>query len=409
MGGMGIFLGALRLALGSIVRNKTRAVLTVLGILIGITAVVVVSALADGTSSAVAGELDGFASNAIYVWPQPVQASGARSKFAGRLTENDMNAILRESVSVSAGAPFMGTQGQVVYGDRNVMTQIIGVTLPYYDIRRWTIARGEKWTETDELLKTKVCVVGKTVALKLFGTEDPVGRTIRIGRSPYRVIGELGTRGSSSFGDDQDDRVMMPAGSYRARVVHMPPGRADQLMFSATSEATVEHARRQIQTILRQRHNIAEGNSDDFEMRTQAETRETTDAILGMLSLFGIAVAAISLLVGGVGVMNIMLVSVAERTREIGIRMSIGARERDILIQFLVEAVMLTLVGGLLGIVVGSLAALGIGQALDMPMTPTPRSILVAVGTSAAIGTLFGFLPAWRAAKLDPIVALRVD
>jgi putative ABC transport system permease protein len=409
MGGMGIFLGALRLALGSIVRNKTRAVLTVLGILIGITAVVVVSALADGTSSAVAGELDGFASNAIYVWPQPVQASGARSKFAGRLTENDMNAILRESVSVSAGAPFMGTQGQVVYGDRNVMTQIIGVTLPYYDIRRWTIARGEKWTETDELLKTKVCVVGKTVALKLFGTEDPVGRTIRIGRSPYRVIGELGTRGSSSFGDDQDDRVMMPAGSYRARVVHMPPGRADQLMFSATSEATVEHARRQIQTILRQRHNIAEGNSDDFEMRTQAETRETTDAILGMLSLFGIAVAAISLLVGGVGVMNIMLVSVAERTREIGIRMSIGARERDILIQFLVEAVMLTLVGGVLGIVVGSLAALGIGQALDMPMTPTPRSILVAVGTSAAIGTLFGFLPAWRAAKLDPIVALRVD
>ena len=406
---MGIFLGALRLALGSIARNKTRAVLTVLGILIGITAVVVVSALADGTSSAVAGELDGFASNAIYVWPQPVQASGARSKFAGRLTESDMNAILHESVSISAGAPFMGTQGQVVYGDRNVMTQIIGVTLPYYDIRRWTIVRGEKWTETDELLKTKVCVVGKTVAIKLFGTEDPIGRIVRIGRSPYRVIGQLGTRGSSSFGDDQDDRIMMPAGSYRARVVHTPPGRADQLMFSATSEATVEHARSQIATILRQRHNIAEGNSDDFEMRTQAETRETTDAILGMLSLFGIAVAAISLLVGGVGVMNIMLVSVAERTREIGIRMSIGARERDILIQFLVEAVMLTLVGGLLGIVVGSLAAVGIGQALDMPMTPTPRAILVAVGTSAAIGTLFGFLPAWRAAKLDPIVALRVD
>jgi putative ABC transport system permease protein len=282
------------------------------------------------------------------------------------------------------------------------------VTLPYYTIRRWTIARGENWTETDELLKTKVCVVGKTVVTKLFGTDDPVGRTIRIGRSPYRVIGVLGSRGSSSFGDDQDDRVMMPASSYRARVMHMPPGRADQLMFSATSEQTVEHARQQIATILRQRHNIATGSSDDFDMRTQAEQRETTDSILGMLSLFGIAVAAISLLVGGVGVMNIMLVSVAERTREIGIRMSIGARERDILIQFLVEAVMLTLVGGVLGIVVGSLAALGIGQALDMSMVPTPRAILVAVGTSAAIGTLFGFLPAWRAAKLDPIVALRV-
>jgi putative ABC transport system permease protein len=406
---MGIFLGALRLAVGAIARNKTRAVLTVLGILIGITAVVVVSALAESTTASVVGELDSFASNAIYVWPQPVQASGARSKFAGRLTENDMHAILREAVSIEAGAPFMGTQGQVVYGDRNVMTQVIGVTLPYYGIRRWTIVKGENWTENDELLKTKVCVVGQTVATKLFGTEDPVGRTIRIGRSPYRVIGLLGSRGSSSFGDDQDDRVMMPAGSYRARVMHMPPGRADQLMFSATSEQTVDHARHQIASILRQRHHIPDGGRDDFEMRTQAEMRETTDAILSMLSLFGIAVAAISLLVGGVGVMNIMLVSVAERTREIGIRMSIGARERDILLQFLVEAIVLTLIGGVLGILVGSLGALGIGRALDMSMAPTPKAIAVAVVTSAIIGTVFGFLPAWRAAKLDPIAALRVE
>jgi putative ABC transport system permease protein len=406
---MALFLGALRLALVAIARNRTRAVLTVLGILIGITAVVVVTALADGTQAAVAGELDGFASNAIYVWPQPVQASGARSKAAGRLTENDMHAILSDAVSIEAGAAFMGTSGQVVYGDRNVTTQLIGVTLPYYNIRRWTIARGEKWTETDELLKTKVCVVGQTVATKLFGSDDPVGRTVRIGVSPYRIIGLLGARGSSSFGDDQDDRVMMPAGSYRARVMHMPPGRADQLMFSATGEKTVDHARKQIATILRQRHHIAAGDRDDFDMRTQAEMRETTDGILSILSLFGLAVAAISLLVGGVGVMNIMLVSVAERTREIGIRMSIGARERDILVQFLVEAILLTLIGGVLGIIVGSLAALGIGRALDMAMAPTLRSVLVAVVTSAAIGTLFGFLPAWRAAKLDPIVALRVE
>src|SRR3984957_18417090 len=216
---MALFLGALRLALVAIARNRTRAVLTVLGILIGITAVVVVTALADGTQAAVAGELDGFASNAIYVWPQPVQASGARSKAAGRLTENDMHAILSDAVSIEAGAAFMGTSGQVVYGDRHVTTQLIGVTLPYYNIRRWTIARGEKWTETDELLKTKVCVVGQTVATKLFGSDDPVGRTVRIGVSPYRIIGLLGARGSSSFGDDQDDRVMMPAGSYRAPVM----------------------------------------------------------------------------------------------------------------------------------------------------------------------------------------------
>ncbi len=401
--------GAFRLALGAIARNSTRSILTVLGILIGITAVVIVAALADSTSSAVADNIDSFAANAIYVWPQPVQTSGARSKFVGRLTENDMRAVLREGVSIESGAPFVQTLGQVVYGDKNVTTTLVGTTLPYYSIRRWTIARGENWSDNDELLGTKVCVVGQTVATGLFGDEDPVGRTIRIGRSPYRVVGLLGARGSGSFGGDQDDRVMMPAASFRARVVHMPPGRADQLMFSASSPETVERAKGQIASLLRQRHRIADGAKDDFEMRTQAEFRETTDKIFGTLSLLGIAVAAISLLVGGVGVMNIMLVSVAERTREIGIRMSIGARERDILVQFLVEAVVLTLIGGILGIVVGSAGAVGIGRALDLGMTPSPRAIIVAVTTSVLIGTVFGFLPAWRAAKLDPIAALRVE
>ena len=404
-----MILGAFSLAFGAIARNTTRAVLTVLGILIGITAVIIVAALADSTSSAVATSIDSMASNALYVWPQPVQASGAKSKFVGRLTENDLHAITREAVSIENGAPFLDTAGQVVYGDKNASTYIVGTTLAYYQIRRFTIARGENWTENDELLKTKVCVRGQTVATNLFGTEDPIGHTVRIGRSPYRVIGLLTPRGSSSFGDDQDDRLMMPAGSFRARVVHMPPERADQLMFSASSPETVERAKAQISSILRQRHHIAPGSKDDFQMRTQAEMRETTDAIFGTLSLLGIAVAAISLLVGGVGVMNIMLVSVAERTREIGIRMSIGARERDILMQFLVEAVVLTLIGGVLGIVVGSVGAVGIGRALDLPMAPSPKAIAVAVATSLLIGTAFGFLPAWRAAKLDPIAALRVE
>ena len=404
-----MILGAFSLAFGAIARNTTRAVLTVLGILIGITAVIIVAALADSTSSAVATSIDSMASNALYVWPQPVQASGAKSKFVGRLTENDLHAITREAVSIENGAPFLDTAGQVVYGDKNAATYIVGTTLAYYQLRRFTIARGQNWTENDELLKTKVCVLGQTVATNLFGTEDPIGHTVRIGRSPYRVIGLLTPRGSSSFGDDQDDRLMMPAGSFRARVVHMPPGRADQLMFSASSPETVERAKAQISSILRQRHHIAPGSKDDFQMRTQAEMRETTDAIFGTLSLLGIAVAAISLLVGGVGVMNIMLVSVAERTREIGIRMSIGARERDILMQFLVEAVVLTLIGGVLGIVVGSVGAVGIGRALDLPMAPSPKAIAVAVATSLLIGTAFGFLPAWRAAKLDPIAALRVE
>jgi putative ABC transport system permease protein len=402
-----LFLGALRLALTAIVRNRMRAALTVLGILIGIMAVVVVAALAEGTASRVASDIDSFAANAIYVWPQSVQASGARSKSVGRLTENDLRAVLRDAVSIKDGAAFLDVQGQVVYGDRNFTTQIVGVTLPYYDIRRWTIARGSKWSDGDELMKTKVCVVGQTVVDKVFGTEDPVGHTLRIAGFPFTVVGVLGARGSGSFGDDQDNRVMMPASSFRARIVHTPPGRADQLMFSASSPEVVERAKAQITSILRQRHHIADGARPDFDMRTQADMRETSDSIMGMLSLFGIAVAAISLLVGGVGVMNIMLVSVAERTREIGIRMSIGARERDILVQFLVEAIVLTLIGGVLGIVAGSLGTLGLGRALDMNVMPSPRAIAVAVGTSAFIGTVFGLLPAMRAAKLDPIEALR--
>ena len=402
------FVQAFLLAMGAVARNKTRATLTVLGILIGITAVVVVSALAESTSAQIGGQIDSFASNALFVEPQPVQASGAKSKTAGRLTEADGRAIAREAVSVSGVAPWLATSGQVVYGDRNWQTQIIGTTLAYYPIRRWVIGRGLNWTESDELLKTKVVVIGETVAKNLFGTLDPVGQTLRIGRTPYTVIGVLGARGSSLFGEDQDDRVMMPVGSFRARVEHTSPGRVDQLIVGATSDQVVTRASEQIASILRQRHNLEPGR-DDFEVNSQAEMRETTDTIMGALSLFGIAVAAISLLVGGVGVMNIMLVSVAERTREIGIRMSIGARASDILIQFLVEAVVLTLVGGVLGILLGSGAAVGIGRAFDWPMAPGARAIGVAAFTSVFIGTVFGFLPAWRAAKLDPIAALRTE
>ncbi len=405
---MAALLGAFRLALAAIARNKARAALTVLGILIGITAVVVVTALADSTSAAVAEKIDSMASNALYVWPQPVQASGAKGKFIGRLTENDGRAIAREGVSVEGVAPYLQTSGQVVYGDKNVQTTLIGTTLAYYPIRRYTIDKGENWTETDEVLKTKVCVVGQTVAAALFGSEDPVGRTVRIGRSPYRVIGRLTPRGTGTFGEDQDDRIMMPIGSFRSRVMHTSPGRADQLMIRATSDQTVDRAKDQAAGILRQRHRL-DGGRDDFEIRSQADMRGATDAIMGTLSLLGIAVACISLLVGGVGVMNIMLVSVAERTREIGIRMSIGARERDILVQFLVEAVVLTLIGGVLGILAGGGISFAVGRVLGLPMAPSGAAVAVAVGVSVAIGTAFGFLPALRAAKLDPIAALRVE
>jgi putative ABC transport system permease protein len=402
-----MLLGALRLALAAIARNKMRAALTVLGIFIGITAVVIVTAAGTSATAAVSGAIDSFAANALFVLPAPVQASGARGRTIGRLTEADGSAIAREAVSVSNVAPWLMTQGQVVYGDKNWSTVLAGTTLPYFPIRRYTIGKGASWTEGDELLKTKVCVIGQTVAVNLFGADDPVGRTIRIGSAPFTVVGVLTPRGTSLFGEDQDDRVLLPIGSFRARVMHTSPGRADQLIVSATSDHTVGRAKEQIESILRQRHLITE--RADFIVSSQAEFRESTGAIMATLAALLLSVAGVSLLVGGIGVMNIMLVSVAERTREIGIRMSIGAREGDILVQFLIEAIVLTMIGGLLGIVVGSGLTIGIGRLLSSPMTPSAQALELAVAVSVAIGTVFGFLPAWRAAKLDPIAALRVE
>jgi putative ABC transport system permease protein len=405
---LSILLGAVQLALGAITRNKLRAALTILGVFIGITAVVIVTAAGNGAADTVGGAIDDLASNALFVFPQPVQASGAKSKTAGRITESDGRAIAEGAVSVSAVAPWLSTQGQVVYGDKNWSTTLAGTTLSYFPIRRFSVASGELWTTADEALKTKVCLMGQTVATSLFGNEDPVGRTIRIGRSPYRIIGLLAPRGTSLVGDDQDDRVMMPIGSFRARVMHTSPGRADQLIVSATSDQTVGRAKAEVESILRERHRSGD-DRDDFVVSSQAEFRETTSSILGALASLLLGIAAISLLVGGIGVMNIMLVSVAERTREIGIRMSIGAREADIFVQFLVEAVVLTLAGGVLGILFGSAVTVGLGRLLGWAMAPNARTLGVAITTSIGIGTIFGLLPAVRAAKLDPIAALRTE
>ncbi len=404
-----MIVSAFRLAISAVLRNKTRSLLTVLGILIGVAAVVTVTALAGGASKQVGDQIASFASNALFINPQPVQQSGVRGKAVGRLTENDGRAILREAVSVDKVAPFLSTQSQIVYGDKNVATMVIGTNGQYFAVRKFKIKRGDAWTDTDELLKTKVCILGATPAEKLFGSQDPIGRVIRIGRSPYKVIGVLEARGTSPFGDDQDDRIMMPIGSYRARVMPTSPGRVDMLLASATSENTTLRAEAQIDSILRQRHRVAPGREADFTINSQAEFQKTQAAISAVLSALLLGVAGVSLLVGGVGVMNIMLVSVAERTREIGIRMSIGARERDILWQFLVEAMVLCLIGGALGILVGTGLTMGLARALDWPITPSADSIVVAVATSLVIGLVFGFFPARHAARLDPIEALRTE
>ncbi|HEY3820788.1 MAG TPA: ABC transporter permease [Polyangiaceae bacterium] len=402
-------LDGIRLALRAIARNPLRASLTVLGILIGVSAVIVVTALGTGARQSVGAQIQSLGANFVIIFPQNSQASGKRGSLGSgvRLSEEDGRTIMRESTSIVAIAPVLRAGGQIVFGDQNWSTNIIGTTLPYFQVRNWNIARGTFWDAHDEVVKTKVVVLGASVARTLFGSEDPVGHTVRIGRYPFRVLGVLESKGEAPFGGDQDDCVLMPIASYRSRVSRVPPGFAGVLMASATSQETTERAVRQIDAILRQRHHVEEGRDPDFEIHTQKEFAEMQQSVFGLLTMLLIGVAAVSLIVGGIGVMNIMLVSVTERTREIGIRMAIGAREGNIQAQFLIEAVVLALIGGMVGTVIAvaviAVVAKMLGWAMPLDLTP----IVISIAVSGGIGVGFGFFPARRAAKLDPIEALR--
>src|SRR5580700_5662870 len=402
-------LDGMRLALRSVARSPLRASLTVLGILIGVAAVVTVTALGSGAREKVSAQIQSIGSNFIIVFPQNAQVSGARGAQGSgqRLTEEDGRTILRESTSIVAVAPALRSLAQIVYGDENWSTNVTGTTLSYLQVRNWPLERGDPWDVHDEATKSKVVLLGSTVAKNLFGAEDPVGHSVRIGRYPFRVLGVLASKGEAPFGGDQDDVVLMPIASFRSRVMRTSPGFAGVLMASATAPQTTDRAVSQIESILRQRHRIDSGREADFVIRTQKEFAEMQERVYTLLTFLLLVVATISLVVGGIGVMNIMLVSVTERTREIGIRMAIGAREGDILTQFLIEAIVLAVLGGIIGAAVGSAVVWVAARELEWSMGVNPTALVIAVITSGLTGVAFGFFPARRAAKLDPVVALQ--
>ena len=407
-GGLG-WLMAMRLALRSLVRSKLRASLTALGILIGIAAVVTTNAIGTGASDRMTSQMKALGVNLLVVTPLGPQSGGARGAQGSgvSLTEEDADAITREVPSVAAVAPTLQSGAQVVAGDRNVSTRVTGTTPSYFTVRSWRPALGALWGDEEVRAAAPSCVIGETVRRELFGTENPVGRELRVGAMPCTVAAVLESKGQSSFGQDNDDTVVVPISAFRAGISRLPGGRVNGIMITAAAPDLVYRAQDSVTSLLRQRHRLARDAEDDFRVSNLSDLTSALNEQTSIIAALLMVVASISLLVGGIGVMNIMLVSVTERTREIGTRLAIGARAKDILAQFLVEAVVLAAIGGVAGLACGVGASLAVGKLTEFSVGFQPGIALVAVAVSCTIGVVFGFFPARHAARLDPIVALR--
>ncbi len=410
-------LDILRIAVRALRKNKLRAGLTVLGVVIGIAAVTTMVSIGESASALVTSQFQSLGSNVLIVFPGSGQSGGVRSGQLPSLTPEDAAAIASECPAVRAVSETVGANGQVIGGNVNWSPATMnGVGHDHLIVRNWPLAAGEFFSDRDIASASKVCVLGQTIVSHLFPGSDPIGQQIRVKNIPFRVIGVLEKKGASMFGEDQDDVLLMPYTTVQKRLQGSTFSNVSAILVSAKTEQVMRDAEFEVRSLLMERHRISPGELPDFQVRNMTEVANVLNIITTTLTLMLSSIAAISLIVGGVGIMNIMLVSVTERTREIGVRMAVGARPRDILRQFLFESMVLSSVGGVIGIVLGIAASAGVTTTInaispgaDWPFIVSIPAGIVALVFAAAVGIFFGFYPARRASKLDPIDALRYE
>ncbi|MDR0931574.1 MAG: ABC transporter permease [Victivallales bacterium] len=443
-------------ALKALLRNPTRALLTALGIVIGIAAVITMMEIGTGSSQSIRNSIEKMGANTVLVLPGASRRGGVNQGSGSQmsLTQDDCEAILRECVAVGSAVPVVNARGyQIISGNVNYApAQMVGTAPEYLTIRNWEIADGRSFTAREVNSRATVCLVGSTIVREVFGGKSPIDSELRIKNTAFKVVGVLKSKGANMMGSDEDDVIILPWTTARLRLTGLKTGTAsntvstaatspsalypgegvafypesdsdlvtdtllmpkfiyiDMIQLVATSPAKVDAAIEEVTALLRERHRIKPGKPDDFHIRNSAEFMQMLTGTTTIMTNLLLGVALISLIVGGVGIMNIMLVSVTERTREIGLRMAVGARSRDILQQFLIESMVLCLVGGVVGILLGHGAALLIERYLAWPIASSPEAVVAAVAVSAAVGLIFGFYPAYKASKLDPIEALRYE
>ncbi len=403
------FTSTFRLALRALARNKMRSALTMLGIIIGVGAVIAVVSIGQGAQYMVQQGIQAMGTNVVFIAAGSGRPGGIRVGYGGvkTLTIDDMKAILREIPLIKEAAPSVNSRRQVIYGNQNWSTSVTGTTPNFFEIRNWSIQAGSVFSDEEVDLAANVCVIGTTVARNLFLDENPVGKTMRIGNLPFRVDGVLESKGQNVIGQDQDDAIYAPYTTVQRKISGITW--VQFINASAISPVASVAAVNPITSLLRERHRIRPGDDDDFFVRTQSEVANLMNQTQSVMTLLLGGIASVSLLVGGIGIMNIMLVSVTERTREIGVRMAVGATERDVQRQFLVEAVTLSMIGGAIGIFFGLVGSALISNFLSWPTLVSIKAIVTAAIFSAAVGIFFGYYPARKAAQLDPIEALRYE